>query len=150
MYRAASALAACRQSGFPDPMTSVISIPTAPRWRRWSRRATQEVQALGSVERLQQPILMQMLDGAAVVINVAHHVVMAAADKQRAPGLEIRGASVGPCENQPIDAARLLVHSSYLFAGTRQGFRVQAKTSLVLATLCIVIAVSGGSSKDRR
>jgi prophage regulatory protein len=38
-------------------------------------------------------------------------------------------------------------HSSYLFAGARQSYRAQAKTSLLLAGLCIVIAVSGGSSK---
>jgi hypothetical protein len=43
-----------------------------------------------------------------------------------------------------------LDHSSYLFAGARQSFRAQAKPSLLLAALCIVIAVSGGSSKDRR
>jgi hypothetical protein len=42
-----------------------------------------------------------------------------------------------------------LDHSSHLFAGTRQSFRAQAKTSLPLARFCIVIAVSGGSSKDR-
>jgi hypothetical protein len=40
-----------------------------------------------------------------------------------------------------------LDHSSDLFAGARQSFRVEAETSLLLAGLGIVIAVSGGSSK---
>jgi hypothetical protein len=43
-----------------------------------------------------------------------------------------------------------LDHSSYLFAGARQSFRAQVKTSLLLARLCIVTEVSGGSRKDRK
>jgi hypothetical protein len=52
--------------------------------------------------------------------------------------------SVSPAAHLELD------HSSDLFAGARQSFRTQAKTSLRVARLCIVIAVSEGSCKDRK
>jgi hypothetical protein len=73
------------------------------------RLLTHQFKALCAVEWLQEPVLMQMLDRAAVGVNLAHHIVMTKADKQRGPSLEIRRAPARPREDQSIDAARVLM-----------------------------------------
>ena len=56
------------------------------------------------------PVLVQMLDGAANIVKLAHKVVVACPDEQLGPALELLLGPARGGQDQPVDATAILVN----------------------------------------
>src|SRR5260370_39464981 len=68
-----------------------------------------EVEPCLTNEALQVPVVVQMFDGAAHVINFAHKIVMARTNEQFGPALELLPCLPDTGQNQAVDATGILM-----------------------------------------
>src|SRR6202022_1913590 len=81
-----------------------------PRDMLGNRFLSREFKACRAVKVFQIPVLVQMLDRAAHIVKLAHQVVMAGADEQLGPALELLLCLARGGQDQAIDATAILVN----------------------------------------